>query len=629
MDKWIQQILILTLMFTLCGGFMLVFRRLCVSGSGRTLKRLWCVVLILAVLPLHILPITLPTKGQPQSTNIAQWLTANESALVGRLAEQLTPAVDSDVPSLDAETDAKQYHQEIILDTGNPEVNDAVNDLQNLPEKRAKQLVQVFQSLILCLWLCGAIVFIVRCQYSKIQMRRGLKRFSRSCREESWQELLHTCAVRVGIKQKIKLYIVDAAMPPVSPCIDGWIRPKLYIHTTHLNDSLCAEEIFVHELQHLHSMDVFYKNVSCAVMALHWFNPITYLIWPRLLEDCELSCDSRTLEVLGEERRISYMKTILNIAATTQHRNRPRPAALNFCEPSGKKTLKRRYKNVASMRLRPAARITALCLAIMMVFACIGCQLTGKKKDTLHLLTPLTEEMVRFYYDLSPEDEITQEMLDGVTSLFVYRDMSVINAVREAEREGWAFGATRQRPYNEQRYTIEELAEYTILDFVVNYADTEDSFAAFRNQGDPMNLVGCMNYVPANYMQTVIFKATEEGFADGLTINSPEAGLIEYDGLFLHKQFMGYYLLKDISKLTSERQIKEIKLAWPGLEDQPPFYIFDPTADTYEWMCMYVSYAHVGLLDNRLLETNEIDTDIFKVFPNLTDLKIVGLNETK
>ena len=312
------------------------------------------------------------------------------------------------------------------------------------------------------------------------------------------------------------------------------------------------------------------------------------------------------------------MKTILNVAATTRRPKRAGHAALYFCEPSGKQTLKRRYQNVSRLRQHPVVGILSLCLAVVMIFACVGCQLVGKEKDTLHLLTPLTEEMVRFYYDLSPEDEITQEMLDGVTSLFIYRDMTIVNAIKDYEPTTNGVPVTEEWPFEGQRYTIDELGEFTILNFEVNYADTEDSFAAARNQGDPMHMIGCVNYIRRNYMETVVFATVQKEFESDIDAQERD------DAEFMCKQFKAYWVLKDQNILTNERQKTELLEAFPGC-DEYPYYVFDPTASTAELMRMYVRMGHVGLLENRILENGTIDPDIFKVFPNLTDLHIVGI----
>lgn len=620
MTDWIIQIWMLTILFSLLGSIMLILRRVLISRGGEIIKQLWIIVLIAAVLPMYLLPVTLPDAVRREFGQV-EWFGAEERS-VGTETE--TPFVEHPKQeTANNRQDAPSMAEEAV---SNSQI-----------EREAEWLSHGMHSIWIAAWAVGAMCFLGKCQFDKRRFSRDLKRFAEPCDDEDLQALLAEIATSVGVRRNVSLYVIGMDYPIISPCTVGYFHPRIYLHMAHVNDPLQTRTIVTHEIQHLRGKDAIYKNAVCAVLALHWFNPLTYWIMPRIFEDCELACDRRTLKTLGEERRISYMKTILNIAASVQPRRRAGYAAQFFCEPNAKQTVKRRYRNLEGKGLHPVARFLALCLAVMMVFACVGCQLIGKKKNTLHLLTPLTEEMVRFYYDLSPEDTITQEMLDGVTSLFVFRDMNIVNAISEYENEAkLTYGAvpdipvTEEWPWEGQRYTIEELAEFSIVDFEVNFADTEGSFAAMRNQGDPTRLLGCMNYIPRNYMETVVFSSIQKAYAESEEHEelhtTPDGGLYvrAYRGDYFQKQFMAYWVLKDYDLLTSEQQKQKILMAFPGC-DEYPCYIFDPTANRAELMRIYVHMGQAGLLDNRILSEGTIDPDIFKVFPNLTDLHIVGI----
>ena len=176
MTKLIQQILILTILYTLCGGFMLIFRRICVSGSGRAVKRLWMIVMILAVLPLHILPITLPRQVR-QQTHFADWLTVHETALADRLAEQLEVGAEND-----ATANPETQKNDATLDQNPVEVSGDADDASSndlaAPKNRARQILRNMQGIVLAVWLCGAIVWIAKSQYGKWKWLRGLRRFA-------------------------------------------------------------------------------------------------------------------------------------------------------------------------------------------------------------------------------------------------------------------------------------------------------------------------------------------------------------------------------------------------------------------------------------------------------------------
>ena len=56
-----------------------------------------------------------------------------------------------------------------------------------------------------------------------------------------------------------------------------------------------------------------------------------------------------------------------------------------------------------------------------------------------------------------------------------------------------------------------------------------------------------------------------------------------------------------------------------------PIYIFDPTASSTEYVRIMMIFQALGLWDNHLIE---IDVSVFKVFPNLQKLDLVGLKES-
>ena len=253
---------------------------------------------------------------------------------------------------------------------------------------------------------------------------------------------------------------------------------------------------------------------------------------------------------------------------------------------------------------------------------------TFSTKDpyTLHLLTPLTEEMVRFYYDLAPEDEITQEMLNGVTSLIVI------------VRQEWNFKGddSEQAYYNAVlaeagTYTAEEIREKYFINYCVNYAETEgDSFAVlqknvYRQNGSLVaeetlpyalegyiynsgpQFLGSLHIIPKRYFETTVRPAWERAWGEDS---------------YLTKFTRSYYAYKELPQ-PSDVQINSASIriseCYTGEAD---FYYFDPGAASWEYVAMTLRFLSCGLLEHRISESAEIDETVFEVFPNLTDLSI-------
>ena len=72
--------------------------------------------------------------------------------------------------------------------------------------------------------------------------------------------------------------------------------------------------VFMHELTHYKRHDLAIKWFSLFVNAIHWFNPLSYLLCRNISDACEVSCDIAVTKNMTEEEQKLYMKTILDFA---------------------------------------------------------------------------------------------------------------------------------------------------------------------------------------------------------------------------------------------------------------------------------------------------------------------------
>ena len=71
--------------------------------------------------------------------------------------------------------------------------------------------------------------------------------------------------------------------------------------------------VFLHELTHYKRKDLLIKWLSLFVNAVHWFNPLAYLLCANVSEACEVSCDMEVTKNMSDEEQKVYMKTILDL----------------------------------------------------------------------------------------------------------------------------------------------------------------------------------------------------------------------------------------------------------------------------------------------------------------------------
>ena len=97
-----------------------------------------------------------------------------------------------------------------------------------------------------------------------------------------------------------------------SPMLVGVLFPVIYIPCREIPDEN-MRMVFLHELTHYKRKDLLIKWLSLFVNAVHWFNPLAYLLCANLSESCEVSCDMAVTRNMSEIEQKIYMKTILEL----------------------------------------------------------------------------------------------------------------------------------------------------------------------------------------------------------------------------------------------------------------------------------------------------------------------------
>ncbi len=98
-----------------------------------------------------------------------------------------------------------------------------------------------------------------------------------------------------------------------SPMLVGVLLPVIYIPCREISDEN-MRMVFLHELTHYKRKDLAFKWLSLFVNAVHWFNPLAYLLCANVSEACEVSCDMAVTKNMSDTEQKIYMKTILDLA---------------------------------------------------------------------------------------------------------------------------------------------------------------------------------------------------------------------------------------------------------------------------------------------------------------------------
>ena len=149
-----------------------------------------------------------------------------------------------------------------------------------------------------------------------------------------------------------------------TPLMFGVLAPRIVLPAEVAEPEL-LQNILRHELCHYRRRDPLYKWFAAAVLSLHWFNPLSWLVRRELNRACELSCDACLLRSLDGAGMQAYGETLLRMAAGT-----PLPlgvAAATFS--TEKRNLKERLEQIMNYR-KTKGRALATLLALLLLCGC-------------------------------------------------------------------------------------------------------------------------------------------------------------------------------------------------------------------------------------------------------------------
>lgn len=71
--------------------------------------------------------------------------------------------------------------------------------------------------------------------------------------------------------------------------------------------------VLSHEYNHICRLDPLKKLTGAAVLCIHWFNPMVWVMYLLVNRDIELVCDENVVRQFGEKSRAAYSLIRINI----------------------------------------------------------------------------------------------------------------------------------------------------------------------------------------------------------------------------------------------------------------------------------------------------------------------------
>lgn len=172
-------------------------------------------------------------------------------------------------------------------------------------ERRAEVFGIQVTGVLKYIWFIGIAVFLTGALISYIRFMRLI--YKNSCSADC--SMFETIRAEMGIRREIAVKVSTVLDAPL---MVGMINPILVLPDREL-DEIGLRYVIMHELTHFKRRDLLYKWFAMFANAIHWFNPLVYLLVRRLNEDCEISCDVTVTKNFSEKEKKEYMRTIVNL----------------------------------------------------------------------------------------------------------------------------------------------------------------------------------------------------------------------------------------------------------------------------------------------------------------------------
>lgn len=197
------------------------------------------------------------------------------------------------IPSVETVSPEILYSPAPEIQTGIPAVNNAVNpviaEAYALTVGESVNPVQMIAEVAAYIWTIGVTALLLYACISVIRIRRKV-------RTAIW------LAGDIWQSEQVE-----------SPFILGIIRPRIYL-PFHI-DKTQIVHVIAHERAHLSRRDHWWKPLGFLLLAVYWFNPLSWVAYTLLCQDMELACDEKVIKNMDVQGKRAYSVALLTCSA--------------------------------------------------------------------------------------------------------------------------------------------------------------------------------------------------------------------------------------------------------------------------------------------------------------------------
>lgn len=267
-------------------------------------------------------------------------------------------------------------------------------------QSKVSKIQVTLLDLMTVIWLIGAAAFLAAHLISYLLYKNRLTKSGAVIEDDSILNQLQALQQELAIKRSVPAMESSEA---ASPMIIGFLHPVLVLP----KEQYSTEELYFilkHELVHQKRRDTYFKLLLVMANAVHWFNPLIWLMQKEAVIDMELSCDERVMQGSDYALRKAYTETLLS----TLHKQCKKRTALSTQFYGGKQVMKRRFRNI----LQKTGKKNGICILLCVILFTIGlgtlmgCTAAGETKSDMRTPTEAEEDSAN---DIPSAERISTE----------------------------------------------------------------------------------------------------------------------------------------------------------------------------------------------------------------------------
>ena len=338
MDSLFLKILEMSVTGSIVILITVLARFLLKKRSKRFIMILWAVVAFRLLVPVSF-------ESSLSFFNLIPVKTQTLTA-ISEVQEAAIPDTLADTPAVTADNAADTEQQNIVIaetavNMGNETLSENLISADSLPD---------IKTVLSTVWLIGALGVMGFCSVQFIKLKIQLRDAKK-------------IDGNVYVSEKIS-----------APFVFGLFIPRIYLPD--VLDKYEREYVLLHEKTHIRHGDWLIKIIGMFAVAVHWFNPLSWLAYRLFEQDIEMSCDESVVAGMDADIKQAYTMSIVSFAKRSNAK-RYLVTPLGFSKVNFSKTeVTNRVKNIIGFKQGKMA--TAVIITAVLLVIGAGCALNSK-----------------------------------------------------------------------------------------------------------------------------------------------------------------------------------------------------------------------------------------------------------